>query len=65
VEAAVTVPYAANRLVIFPQGLHALHGVSPRHPTPHTRRYVFITAELTEDWLRQPLQETQPLQEAM
>ncbi|MEA1673366.1 2OG-Fe(II) oxygenase [Nitrospirillum sp. BR 11163] len=57
VEAVLTVPYAANRLVIFPQSLHALHGVSPRHPTPHTRRYVFITAELTEDWLRQPMQE--------
>lgn len=52
VEVVATVPYAANRLVIFPQGIDALHGVSVRHPTPHTRRYVFITAELTDDWLR-------------
>ncbi|MDE1149940.1 MAG: 2OG-Fe(II) oxygenase [Azospirillaceae bacterium] len=54
VEVAATVPYAANRLVIFPQNIDALHGVGIRHPTPHTRRYVFITAELTHDWLVPP-----------
>lgn len=45
------IPYRANQLVMFPQGLHALHGVGLRQPTPHTRRYVFITAELRHDWL--------------
>ena len=25
--------------------------MSVRQPTPHFRRYVFITAELGEDWL--------------
>lgn len=52
VEPAATIPYRANRLVLFPQGLAAVHGVSPRGPTPATRRYVFITAETGEDWLR-------------
>lgn len=54
VEPVATIPYAANRLMIFPQGPDALHGVSPRHPTRHTRRYVFITAELDRDWLALP-----------
>ncbi|MBB6253682.1 2OG-Fe(II) oxygenase [Nitrospirillum iridis] len=54
VDRVATIPYAANRMVIFPQNVNALHGVSPRHPTPHTRRYVFITAELTEDWMTFP-----------
>ena len=51
VEVAATIPYAANQLVLFPQNIRAIHGVSPRHPTPHVRRYVFITAELAQDWL--------------
>lgn len=54
VEVVATIPYAANRLVIFPQGPDALHGVSLRHPTRHIRRYVFITAELDRDWLELP-----------
>jgi hypothetical protein len=28
--------------------------VSVRQPTPHTRRYVFITAEIEHDWLVSP-----------
>ncbi|PWC88086.1 hypothetical protein TSH100_08335 [Azospirillum sp. TSH100] len=51
VEEVVRIPYRANQLVMFPQGIHALHGVGMRHPTPHMRRYVFITAELRQDWL--------------
>lgn len=54
VEEILHIPYRANQLVLFPQGIDALHGVSARHPTPHTRRYVFITAELGQDWLRFP-----------
>lgn len=48
---AVRIPYCANQFVLFPQGVNALHGVGIRYPTPHTRRYVFITAELDQDWL--------------
>lgn len=58
VEEAVRIPYRANQLVLFPQNIHALHGVSARQPTPHVRRYVFITAELTEDWLKAPMAES-------
>lgn len=54
VEVVDTIPYRANQLVIFPQGIDALHGVSIRHPTPHTRRYVFISAEIAEPWLFSP-----------
>ncbi len=54
VEEAARIPYRANQLVLFPQGVDALHGVGLRHPTPHTRRYVFITAELGHDWLSVP-----------
>ncbi len=51
VECVATIPYRPNLLVFFPQGIDAIHGVSARQPTPHFRRYVFITAELAEDWL--------------
>lgn len=54
VEVVKTIPYRANQMVIFPQGINAIHGVGIRHPTPHTRRYVFISAEIAEDWLRSP-----------
>jgi len=45
-EEVARVPYAANRLVIFPNRPTALHGVTPRPVTPWTRRYVFVTAEV-------------------
>lgn len=48
------IPYRANQLVMFPQSINALHGVGLRHPTPHTRRYVFITAEINQNWLVAP-----------
>ena len=51
VECVATIPYRANQFVLFPQSISALHGVGVRHPTPHVRRYVFITAEIEEDWL--------------
>ncbi|MFV3131474.1 2OG-Fe(II) oxygenase [Niveispirillum sp. KHB5.9] len=54
VEEVVRIPYRANQLVLFPQSIHALHGVGARWPTPHTRRYVFITAEMNRDWLAGP-----------
>lgn len=51
VDEVVRIPYRANQFVLFPQSINALHGVGVRHPTPHLRRYVFITAELNRDWL--------------
>ncbi len=48
---AVTIPYRPNSLVLFPQTIQALHGVEAREPTPHVRRYVFITAEIADPWL--------------
>lgn len=51
VERVAVIPYRSNQMVIFPQSAHALHGVGIRHPTPHTRQYVFISAEIEEDWL--------------
>lgn len=48
VEAA-RVPYAANRLVMFPNSPAAIHGVTPRPLTPWQRNYVFITAEVGTD----------------
>lgn len=49
VEVVATVPYRANTLVMFPNSLSALHGVSPRAEGPHERHYVFITAEVERD----------------
>lgn len=54
VEVVSVIPYRANQMVIFPQGIDAIHGVGIRHPTPHTRRYVFISAEIEENWLVSP-----------
>ena len=54
VEVVKVIPYRANQMVIFPQGINAIHGVGIRHPTPHTRRYVFISAEIADPWLKPP-----------
>jgi len=54
VECVATIAYKPNLLVFFPQGIDAIHGVSVRQPTPHFRRYVFLTAELADDWLISP-----------
>jgi hypothetical protein len=54
VDCVATIPYRANLLVLFPQSVDAIHGVSVRQPTQHFRRYVFITAELDERWLTPP-----------
>lgn len=58
VEVAAVVPYRANQMVIFPQGIDAIHGVGIRHPTPHTRRYVFVSAEIEREWLVPPAAQT-------
>lgn len=50
VQSVLTVPYRANRVVLYPNSRFAIHGVTPRHPTPHERAYVFVTAEQERDW---------------
>lgn len=49
VEPVRTVPYRGNTLVLFANSPHAVHGVSPRAQSPHTRSYVFLTAEIGHD----------------
>ena len=49
VEEVVTVPYAANTLVVFPNSPDAIHGSEVRQPTTHDRAYMFITAEVKDD----------------
>jgi len=45
VEKVKTIPYAANRLVMFAQSPDALHAVSIRSITPHPRLHVNFLAE--------------------
>ena len=40
-----TVKYKKNVLILFPQKINAVHGVTARGPTPHTRRYININME--------------------
>jgi hypothetical protein len=46
VQKVKTIPYAANRLVLFPHSPDALHGVSLRSLTPHPRLHVNFLGEL-------------------
>ncbi len=46
VEVVETVRYARNTLVIYPNSLHALHGVTVRQPTTHTRLFLNLVGEL-------------------
>ena len=45
VEKVSSVPYGANVLVMWLNTPYALHGVSPRHPTAWTRKYVNFIGE--------------------
>lgn len=45
-EAFATIPYAANTLVLFINGLGAVHGVTSRSLTKHPRRLVNIIGEV-------------------
>jgi hypothetical protein len=40
-----TVPYAANRMVMWINSPRSLHGVTPRSVTEHTRQYVNVIGE--------------------
>jgi hypothetical protein len=46
VERVATVKYERNVLVVFVNSLRSLHGVSVRHPTPWTRRFFNLVAEV-------------------
>ena len=46
VELARTVPYAGNTFVLFLNSLDALHGVTPRAPTPNTRYFFNLVGEV-------------------
>jgi hypothetical protein len=46
VEVVSTVPYAGNTLVLFLNSLDALHGVTPRQPTPRTRWFLNLVGEV-------------------
>lgn len=56
IEPVATVPYRANTLVLFVNSPTSVHGVTPRPPTPHCRRYVNFLCEY-----REPLFDVQPL----
>lgn len=40
-----TVKYSKNVFLLFPQRINAIHGVTMRMPTTHTRRYININME--------------------
>lgn len=48
VEPVATVPYEANRLILFVNGPDSLHGVSPRRPTATPRRYLNLFVDYRE-----------------
>jgi len=46
IEEVTRIPYAANTLVLFANSPNSVHGVTPRRPTPHVRRYINFQVEL-------------------
>lgn len=48
VEQVARVPYASGNFIFFLNSLDALHGVTPRAKTKHTRRFVNIIIETPE-----------------
>jgi hypothetical protein len=46
VEVMAKVPYAGNTFVLFLNSLDALHGVTPRQPTPRTRWFLNLVGEV-------------------
>lgn len=45
VEEIARVPYKRNSLVLFLNSFDAVHGVTPRHPTKHTRQFLNIIGD--------------------
>jgi len=50
-----TISYATNAFAGFVNSAAAVHGVSPRRPTPRVRRYINLVAELPFHLFRAPL----------
>lgn len=48
VEVVDTVRYQSNVLVLFLNGIDAIHGVTPREPTPYPRMFLNLFGELAE-----------------
>ena len=46
IEEVSRLPYEANTLVLFANSVHSVHGVTPRKPTAHVRRYINFQVEL-------------------
>lgn len=46
VEVVSTLPYESNLLVLFLNGIDAIHGVTPREPTPYPRMFLNLFGEL-------------------
>ena len=46
IEEVARIPYAANTLVLFANSINSVHGVTPRKPNPHVRRYINFQVEL-------------------
>ncbi len=46
ISEVVSVPYRKNTLVLFLNSVGSVHGVRPRKPTPHIRRYINFQVEL-------------------
>jgi hypothetical protein len=60
VERVETIPYAKNTLVLFLNSKTALHGVTIRQKTPHTRRFMNLVAEMPT-----PLFDLEPFKETI
>jgi hypothetical protein len=48
VEDVRVIPYEKNVLVLFLNTARSIHAVTPRFPTPHTRRFVNVIGELSQ-----------------
>lgn len=48
IEEVTRIPYEANTLVLFANSPQSVHGVTPRKPTPHVRRYINFQVELED-----------------
>ena len=48
IDEVARIPYAANTLVLFANSINSVHGVAPRKPTPHVRRYINFQVELED-----------------
>ncbi len=47
VEDVKVIPYDKNVLVLFLNTARSIHAVTPRFPTPHTRRFVNVIGEVS------------------